>query len=51
MRWFACGNEGLHGAVLYGAHMCCCSAVGNGGWDGAVEDSTLDGLRVICDVA
>ena len=38
----SCGDEGLLCAVLCGAYVGCCAAVGNGGWNGAVEDSLLD---------
>ncbi len=38
----SCGNEGLLCAVLCGAYVGCCAPVGNGGWNGAVEDSLLD---------
>ena len=38
------------GAVLCHAYMGCCAAVGNGGWDGAIEDLASDILCAICDV-
>jgi hypothetical protein len=38
----SCGDEGLLCAVLRGAYVGCFTAVGNGRWNGAVEDSLLD---------
>ena len=38
------------GAVLCHAHVGCWAAVGNGGWDGAVEDFALNILCAMCDV-
>ncbi len=38
----SCGDEGLLCAVLCGAYVGCYATVGNGGWNGAVEDSLLD---------
>ena len=40
--WLSCGDEGLLCAVLCGAYVGCHAAVGDGGWNGAVEDFLLD---------
>ncbi len=38
----SCGDEGLLCTVLCGAYVGCCAAVGDGGWNRAIEDSLLD---------
>ncbi len=38
----SCGDEGLLCAILHGTYMGCRAAVGNGGWNRAVEDSLPD---------
>ncbi len=40
--WDSCQDEVLLCAVLRDAYVGCRTAVGNGKWNGAVEDSSLD---------